>query len=321
MSGERVAVLAGGRSPEREVSLRSGHRVATALRARGYDALLVDPAEAPLVETLSAATVSACFVALHGKEGEDGTVQRLLELLDLPYTGSGPLACEIAFDKVLCKAALDEAGVPTPPWAVVEAAALRDLGAGALLHRLAERVGLPLVVKPSRAGSAMGLTFVDREGDLPHAVMSALAFSEAAIVERRVPGIEIAASMLGTPRDVLPLVGIFPKSGVFDYAARYTPGVTEYQAPARLDDEVGERVRSVAAQAFEALRQRDVSRVDVMVDGEGRPWVIDVNVCPGMTDTSLLPMAAEAAGVAFPELCDRILRLALARAPVGADDK
>jgi len=321
MGGERVAVLAGGRSPEREVSLRSGHRVATALRARGYDALLVDPAEAPLVETLSAATVSACFVALHGKEGEDGTVQRLLELLDLPYTGSGPLACEIAFDKVLCKAALDEAGVPTPPWAVVEAAALRDLGAGALLHRLAERVGLPLVVKPSRAGSAMGLTFVDREGDLPHAVMSALAFSEAAIVERRVPGIEIAASMLGTPRDVLPLVGIFPKSGVFDYAARYTPGVTEYQAPARLDDEVGERVRSVAAQAFEALRQRDVSRVDVMVDGEGRPWVIDVNVCPGMTDTSLLPMAAEAAGVAFPELCDRILRLALARAPVGADDK
>jgi len=321
MSGERVAVLAGGRSPEREVSLRSGHRVATALRARGYDALLVDPAEAPLVETLSAATVSACFVALHGKEGEDGTVQRLLELLDLPYTGSGPLACEIAFDKVLCKAALDEAGVPTPPWAVVEAAALRDLGAGALLHRLAERVGLPLVVKPSRAGSAMGLTFVDREGDLPHAVMSALAFSEAAIVERRVPGIEIAASMLGTPRDVLPLVGIFPKSGVFDYAARYTPGVTEYQAPARLDDEVGERVRSVAAQAFQALRQRDVSRVDVMVDGEGRPWVIDVNVCPGMTDTSLLPMAAEAAGVAFPELCDRILRLALARAPVGAGDK
>lgn len=321
MSGERVAVLAGGRSPEREVSLRSGHRVATALRARGYDALLVDPAEAPLVETVSAATVSACFVALHGKEGEDGTVQRLLELLDLPYTGSGPLACEIAFDKVLCKAALDEAGVPTPPWAVVEAAALRDLGAGALLHRLAERVGLPLVVKPSRAGSAMGLTFVDHEGDLPHAVMSALAFSEAAIVERRVPGIEIAASMLGTPGDVLPLVGIFPKSGVFDYAARYTPGVTEYQAPARLDDEVGERVRSVAMQAFEALRQRDVSRVDVMVDGEGRPWVIDVNVCPGMTDTSLLPMAAEAAGVAFPELCDRILRLALARAPVGAGGK
>jgi D-alanine-D-alanine ligase len=314
MSGRRVAVLAGGRSPEREVSLRSGHRVAAALRARGYEALLVDPAEAPLVETLSAATVSACFVALHGKEGEDGTVQRLLELLELPYTGSAPLACEMAFDKVLCKAALAEAGVPTPPWAVVEAAALRDLGAGALLHRLAERVGLPLVVKPSRAGSAMGLTFVDREADLPHAVLNALAFSEAAIVERRLAATEVAVSMLGAPSDLLPIVGVFPKSGVFDYAARYTPGATEYQAPARLDEEVADRVRAVAAQAFEALAQRDVSRVDVLVDGEGQPWVIDVNACPGMTDTSLLPMAAEAAGIAFPELCERILRLALSRA-------
>lgn len=313
MSGDRVAVLAGGRSPEREVSLRSGHRVAAALRTRGCDALLVDPAEASLVETLSAATVSACFVALHGKEGEDGTVQRLLELLALPYTGSAPLACEIAFDKVLCKAALAEAGVPTPPWAVVEATALRDLGAGALLHRLAERVGLPLVVKPSRAGSAMGLTFVDREADLPHAVMGALAFSQAAIIERRVPGVEVAASMLGTPRDLLPLVGILPKSGVFDYAARYTPGATEYQTPARLDDEVAERVRSAAARAFEALRQRDVSRADVLVDAEGRPWVIDVNVSPGMTDTSLLPMAADAAGIPFPELCERILGYALER--------
>lgn len=309
-----VAVLAGGRSPEREVSLRSGHRVATALRSRGHDVRLVDPAEAPLVETLSAATVSACFIALHGKEGEDGTVQRLLELLDLPYTGTGPLACELTFDKVLCKATLAEAGVPTPPWAVIEAAALRDLGAGALLHRLAERVGLPLVVKPSRAGSAMGLTFVDREADLPHAVMGALAFSEAAIVERRVDGIEVAASMLGSPRDVLPLVGVAPRSGVFDYAARYTPGATAYEAPARLDDEVADRVRSAATRTFEALRQRDLSRADIIVDPQGRPFVIDVNVCPGMTDTSLLPIAAQAAGIPFPELCERILSLAMERA-------
>jgi D-alanine-D-alanine ligase len=313
MSRQRVAVLAGGRSPEREVSLRSGHRVAGALRSRGYEVVLVDPAEVPLVETLSAATVSACFVALHGKEGEDGTVQRLLELLDLPYTGTGPLACEITFDKVLCKATLAEAGVPTPPWAVVEAAALRDLGAGALLHRLAERVGLPLVVKPSRAGSAMGLTFVDHEAELPHAVMSALAFSEAAIVERRIRGSEVAASMLGTPRDLLPLVEVTPKSGVYDYAARYTPGATDYHAPARLDPETTERARTAATQALRALHQRDVSRVDILVDGTGQPWVIDVNVCPGMTDTSLLPMAAQAAGIELPELCERILRFALER--------
>lgn len=312
---ERVAVLAGGRSPEREVSLRSGHRVAAALRSLGYDALLVDPAEAPLVETLSAARVSVCSIALHGKEGEDGTVQRLLELLDLPYTGTGPLACEITFDKVLCKATLAEAGVPTPPWAVVEAVALRDLGAGALLHRLAERVGLPLVVKPSRAGSAMGLTFVDREADLPHAVMNALAYAEAAVVERRIEGVEVAASMLG--EDLLPLVEVRPRSGVYDYAARYTAGATEYHAPARLDAEATERVRAVAARTFAALRQRDVSRADVLVDADGNPWVIDVNVSPGMTETSLLPMAAQAAGIAFPDLCERILQLALARGRAG----
>lgn len=313
MNGQRVAVLAGGRSPEREVSLRSGHRVAVALGSRGYDALLIDPAESPLVESLSAATVSACSIALHGKEGEDGTVQRLLELLDLPYTGTAPLACEITFDKVLCKAALAEAGVPTPPWAVVEAAALRDLGAGPLLHRLVERIGLPLVVKPSRAGSAMGLSFIEREAELPHAVMGALAFSEAAIVERRIDGVEVAASMVGTPADVLPLVEVSPRSGVYDYAARYTAGATEYHAPARLDPELADRVKDVAMQTFRALHQRDVSRADILVDREGRPWVIDVNVSPGMTETSLLPMAAQAAGIGFPELCERILGFALRR--------
>lgn len=313
MSAERVAVLAGGRSPEREVSLRSGHRVTTALRSRGYDATVVDPAEGPFVEVLSAATVSACYVALHGKEGEDGTVQRLLELLDLPYTGTGPFACETTFDKVLAKDVLAAAGVPTPPWAVVEAAALRDLGAGAILHRIAERVSLPAVVKPSRAGSAMGMSFVEREADLPHAVMNALSFSEAAIVERRIDGVEVAASMLGFPEDALPLVEVTPKSGVYDYAARYTAGATGYHAPARLDADTTSTVQIVAAQTFRALGQRDVSRADILVALDGTPWVVDVNVSPGMTDTSLLPMAAQAAGIAFADLCERVLRLALAR--------
>ncbi len=313
MSAERVAVLAGGRSPEREVSLRSGHRVMTALRSRGFDAFVVDPTEQPLVEALSAAPISACYVALHGKEGEDGTVQRLLELLDVPYTGTPPYGCETTFDKVLAKDVLSAAGIPTPPWAVVEAAALRDLGAGAILHRLAERVSLPAVVKPSRAGSAMGLTFVEREADLPHAVMNALSFSEAAIVEHRIDGTEVAASMLGSPDDALPLVEVTPKSGVYDYAARYTAGATEYHAPARLDPDVTARVQAVAAHTFRALGQRDVSRADVLVAGDGTPWVVDVNVSPGMTDTSLLPMAAQAAGIAFADLCERVLRLALIR--------
>jgi D-alanine-D-alanine ligase len=305
----RVAVLAGGRSPEREVSLRSGHRVVAALRARGHDVVLVDPSDAPFVETLSAARPSACYVALHGKEGEDGTVQRLLEILQIPYTGSRPAACELAFDKVRCKDALDAAGVGTPAWAAVQIDALRDLAAGAILPRIVERVGLPLVVKPSRAGSAMGLSFVEREADLPHAVLSALSFSDAAIVERRIDGVEVAAGIV-EGAGPLPLVEIVPKGGIFDYAARYTAGATEYFAPARLDPGATHAAIEEASTTFRALGLRHVARVDLVVDSQGRPWVIDVNVSPGLTDTSLLPMAALAAGIAFDELCERILALA-----------
>jgi len=227
-----VAVVAGGRSPEREVSLRSGHRVAGALRSRGHLAEAIDPAETPLVERLDALAPDVCFVALHGKDGEDGTVQRLLELLGLAYTGARAFACQTAFDKVLAKERLHDAGVPTPAWAAVQAAALRDLGGGPMLHRAVTRVGLPAVVKPSRAGSAMGISFVDREADVPAAVMNALSFSDAAVLERRVEGIEVAVAYVEGIDD-LPLVEVVPKSGVIDYASRYTAGATEYYAPAR----------------------------------------------------------------------------------------
>jgi D-alanine-D-alanine ligase len=311
----RVAVLAGGRSPEREVSLRSGHRVMTALRARGHDARVVDPSDTPLVERLAELAPDVCYVALHGRDGEDGTVQRVLELVGVPYTGATPFACEIAFDKILAKERLREAGVPTPDWAAVEAAALRDLGVGgALLHRAVERVGLPAVLKPSRAGSAMGISFVDREADLPAAVMSGLSFSEAVVIERRVSGTEVAVAFVEGFED-LPLVEVVPKSGVFDYAARYTAGATEYHAPARLSPETTSGCRAAARHAFEALGLRHVSRADIVVDASGTPWIVDVNVSPGMTNTSLLPMAAEAAGIGFAELCERILGLARTARP------
>jgi D-alanine-D-alanine ligase len=309
----RVAVLAGGRSPEREVSLRSGHRVASALQARDFDVVLIDPSDGPFVENVSAARVSACYVALHGKEGEDGAVQRLLELLAIPYTGSAPHACQLAFDKVLAKEAMDVAGVPTPPWAAIQATALRDLAAAPALRHVIERVDLPLVVKPSRAGSAMGMSFVDHEHDLTHAVMNALSFSDAAVIERRIDGTEVAVGLVGSTGEQLPLVEIVPKSGVFDYAARYTAGATEYFAPARVGPEVAAACQAAAAKAFDVLGVRDVGRADILLDGDGTPWVIDVNVSPGMTDTSLLPMAARVAGVAFDELCERIVLLALER--------
>ena len=309
-----IAVLAGGRSPEREVSLRSGHRVETALRSKGYEAFVLDPADGRLVETLSSARISGCYVALHGRDGEDGTVQRVLELLGVPYTGTGPRACQITFDKVLMKESLLEAGVRTPAWATIQAAAVRDLSAGPVLSRVSERVELPAVVKPSRAGSAMGISFVRDERELPHAVMSALAFSDAVIVEHQVRGTEVAAAMIGAADEPMPLVEVVPRSGVFDYAARYTPGATEYHAPARLSPEFTAAVHREASAAFRALGLRDLGRADVMLDERGGPWVIDVNISPGMTDTSLLPMAARAAGLDLADLCERILDLGLQRA-------
>jgi D-alanine-D-alanine ligase len=309
----RVAVLAGGRSPEREVSIRSGHRIQLALRSSGHDAVVVDPGEVPLVETLAGWVPDICYLSLHGKEGEDGTVQRLLELLEIPYTGTGPFDCEVAFDKVLAKEALTRAGVLTPAWAVVEDRALRDLGAGSSLAAVVDRVGLPCVVKPSRSGSAMGVGFVERSSDLPAAVMAALSFSGAAVVEAKVEGSEVAIGLVGTPLEPLPLVEIVAKGGVYDYAARYTAGATEYFAPARVSQEDAAACTADAIRAAEALRLRDITRVDVIVDPEGRPWVLEVNVAPGMTETSLVPMATQAAGRSLGELCDSVIRSALAR--------
>jgi D-alanine-D-alanine ligase len=309
----RVAVLAGGWSPEREISLRSGHRVRAALAAAGHEAALVDPATATLPQAVADVGPDVCYITLHGKEGEDGTVQGLLEVLGVPYTGSGPLACQLAFDKSLAKEVLARAGVPTPSWVTLQAAALRDLGAGAALDLVAERVGLPAVVKPTRGGSAMGVTFVEAGADLPGAVLRGLAFSDAVLVERRVEGIEVAVAFVGDPPEALPPVEVVPKGGVFDYAARYTPGATEYHVPARLPPEVTTACLEAALRAFRALGLRDVARVDLLVDGRGRPFVIEANVSPGMTETSLLPMAAEAAGLPLPELCDRVAGLARAR--------
>lgn len=303
-----VAVLAGGRTPERDVSLRGGHRVLGAIQGLGHDATLIDPAEVSLVETVVERAPDLCFLTLHGKEGEDGTVQRLLDLLALPYTGTGAFDCEVAFDKLLAKDALTRAGVSTPTWAPIEGTALRDLGAGAALGRAIERVGLPCVVKPSRSGSALGVTTVEREADLPAAVMAALSFSGAAVVETAVMGTEVAVGVIGTPGEALPAVEIVPKGGTYDYAARYTAGATEYFAPARLDDEATGACRDTAMAAWSALRLRDVTRVDMIVDARGVPWVLEVNVSPGMTETSLLPMGATAAGMGLSELCDAVLR-------------
>jgi D-alanine-D-alanine ligase len=303
-----IAVVAGGRTPERDVSLRSGHRMMTSLTELGHEVWLLDPGELLLAESLQERRPDLVWLSLHGKEGEDGTVQRLLDLLQVPYTGTAAFDCEIAFDKVLAKDALRRAGVPTPDWVTIEGSALRDLGAGSTLALAVERVGLPCVVKPSRSGSALGVGFVEREAGLPGAVLAALSFSGAAVIEARIEGVEVACSLIGTPFEALPLAEIAPKGGVYDYAARYTAGATEYYAPARVSAEVAAAVVGGAQRAAEALNLRDLTRVDVLIDRGGLPWVLEVNVSPGTTETSLLPMAAETAGMSLAGVCERIIQ-------------
>ena len=310
----RIAVLAGGRTPERDVSLRSGHRMTLSLGELGHEAWLLDPGETQLVEALSERPPDLCWLALHGKEGEDGTVQRLLDLLEIVYTGTAAFDCEVAFDKVLAKDALERAGVRTPPWVVIEGWALRDLGGGAALGKAVERIGLPCVVKPSRSGSALGVSFVEREADLPQAVMAALSFSGAALIEAKVEGREVAAALAGRDLEPLPIVEIVPKDGPYDYAARYTAGATEYFCPARLSDAASAAVGELAGKTAGALRLRDLTRVDLMVDTNDRPWVLEVNVSPGMTETSLVPMAAQVQGRTLSDLCDSVLRSVAMRA-------
>jgi D-alanine-D-alanine ligase len=313
----RVAVLAGGLSLERDVSLRSGRRVAEALADAGHEPRLLDLDE-HLVATLADEDFDAAFLTLHGKAGEDGTIQGLLDLLGVPYTGPDGIASAIAWDKAVFKGLLHRAGLPTPAWVAISSEAIRDMGAGRSLDRVVGRLGLPLVVKPAQGGASMGVRYVGSEAELPAALVASYSYHHVVVVERFVEGAEVAVSIVdGRP---LPAVEIVPKAGAYDFSARYTFGATEYYAPARLDQRVLDRCAEVAVAAYELAGCRDIARADMLVDGDGAPWLLELDTCPGMTETSLLPMAAEAAGWKFPELCDRLLGLALGRrGAVSAD--
>lgn len=301
---QRVAVLAGGLSLERDVSLRSGQRVGKALADSGYDVTTLD-LNHDLVEQLLGDDVDVAFLCLHGKAGEDGTIQGLLELADLPYTGPGPAASSLAWDKAVAKALWQRAGVPTPPWAVLSSQAVRDMGAARILDRLVERIGLPLIVKPSQGGASMGVKRVDRREDLPAALITAFSYHDVALVERCVDGHEIAVTVIDDEH--LPTVQIEPVEGTYDYSARYTHGASRFDAPAPLEDTVSAAVAEVVHGATETLGTRHLVRADLMVDPAGQPWVLELDTCPGMTETSLVPAAAEASGIDFAELCRRLV--------------
>jgi D-alanine-D-alanine ligase len=310
----RVLVLAGGLSYERDVSLKSGRRVLDALRSIGLDADLRD-ADVALLPALQADPPDAVVIALHGATGEDGSLRGVLDLCGVPYVGCDARSSRLAWDKPSAKAVLREAGIPTPDWVALPHDRFSELGAVAVLERIADRLGLPLMVKPAQGGSGLGAAVVRDAGSLPAAMVGCFAYDSTALVERYVPGMDVAVSVvdLGTGPQALPAVEIVPRDGVYDYAARYTAGLTTWHAPARLDDAVAAAVAKTALAAHSALGLRDLSRVDLIVDADGQPHVLEVNVSPGMTETSLLPLAVQAAGLDFGVLLGTLVSRAAGR--------
>ncbi len=309
-----VLVLAGGLSHEREVSLRSGHRVCDALREAGVDAHTVD-ADAALIPSIIADPPSAVFPAIHGVSGEDGAVREVLALLDVPFVGATASACRFAFDKPTAKTLISAAGLATPAAITLPRETFHDLGASAVLDRIVARLGLPLFVKPSRGGSALGAGPVQTAEELPAAMVSCFAYGDTALIERCISGTEIAVGVidLGDGPQALPAVEIVPDGGTYDYTARYTAGRTEFYTPARIPAAAAKAAADTAVTAHTTLGLRDISRTDLIVDDAGTVFFLEVNVAPGMTETSTLPMALEAAGFGFGAVCRDLLVLAARR--------
>lgn len=314
MSDHWVAVLSGGLSHEREVSLRSGRRLSAALRSAG---LVVEEwdADAQLLTRLREHRPDAVVVALHGGEGENGSVQTVLEMLDVPFVGTDSRACRRAWDKPTAKAELARAGLATPEWAVLPHATFRELGAQPVLDAMVDRLGLPLMLKPDQGGSALGAQVVREAAELPAAMVGCLAYGDTVLAERYVEGVEVAVAVVDGPDGprALPPVEIVPENGVYDYTARYTAGLTDFHAPARLDDKAAQAVGELAVAAHRLLGLRDVSRTDAIVAPDGTVYFLEVNVSPGLTETSLLPMAVEAAGQSLGEIYAGLVERAVNR--------
>jgi D-alanine-D-alanine ligase len=292
-----VVVLAGGISHERDVSLRSGRQVADRLQEHGITVVLRDP-DATLLSFLAETRPDVVWPALHGASGEDGALRGLLEIIGVPFVGSTSGSARLAWDKPTATVLVSRAGVPTPRSIALSRDAFRELGAASVLDGLADGLPVPLVIKPAQGGSAQGVTLVEDRDDLPRAMVDAYTYCDVAVVERRVLGTEIAVSVIDTGDGpvALPAVEIQPLSGVYSFEARYNAGETRFYTPARLSAEDSARAAETALLAHRTLGLRHISRIDLIVDADGGPWFLEANVLPGLTETSLLPLALEAAG-------------------------
>jgi D-alanine-D-alanine ligase len=316
----RVVVLKGGRSLERSVSLRSGARVEDALGRLGHDVVPID-VSTDLMPRLRDAHADVAFVAMHGGDGEDGTVQELLEIVGIPYTGSGVLACMRSMDKVLTKHLLVREGIPTPEFFAFSEVAFREFGAADALPAIEERLGFPIVVKPAAQGSALGIEFAASPKDVPEALVAAFSYDDRVLLERHVKGRELAVGLLETEHGVeaLPIVEAKPKEEYFfDFEARYEIGKTDFVCPADLPSDVTAHAQELAVATYRLLGCYGFARVDMMLPEDGPPQVLEAQAIPGLTQTSLYPQAAEAAGISFDELVERLVELAIARSSTPA---
>ncbi len=319
-AAETVVVLSGGLSHERDVSLRSGRRVALALRSRGIEVVESD-VDSRLVELLTSLTGpdqpdrTVVFPVLHGEAGEDGALREVLSLLKVPFVGSIGSACRVAFDKSIATTVVAEAGIATPTQIALPHEIFRELGAQALMAALADQIGFPMMVKPARGGSALGASKVSRPEELPSAMVGAYAYGAVAVIEQFIEGTEVTVTVAdrGQGPAALPAVEIRPESGVYDYTARYTAGATRFLCPAEIDPAVADACAALALTVHDVLGLRDLSRTDLIITPDGRPTFLEVNVAPGMTETSAVPLAIEAAGWSLGKMCADLVRVAARR--------
>ena len=343
----KILVLMGGTSAERDVSLASGEAIVQALKDAGHQVLALDAAQGQkllsndgkylpggvkqkppdvaelerkskqaaldAIYSFDFSEVDVVFLALHGGQGEDGTIQALLDLTGKPYTGSGVLARALAMDKAMSKKIFEREGILTPEWFLIVDPDLSNVSP--IVERIDSSLSFPCVVKPNNQGSTVGLTVVNEKGDLKEAVECAQEYSTNILVERFIPGRELTVGVLGdTP---LPVVEIIPEHGIYDYECKYTPGMTDEVFPADVADEVRDLLQTQALDAHRALGLRDFSRVDFKADADGVPQCLEVNTLPGLTATSLLPQSAAAVGISFGDLCETICSMVVARARIG----
>jgi D-alanine-D-alanine ligase len=303
----RVVVAGGGRSLEREVSLRSGRRAADALVSLGYEVTEIDP-DRHFVRRIRELGPAFVFVAMHGRGGEDGTLQDLLEILGVPYTGSDVHASGRCLDKHSFKQLMEAQGLATPEWHSFNREAFSEFGAAESLDQLAEQLGFPFVLKPARQGSSLGIKFVETPEEFSPAIVGALNYDERVLIERYVKGRELAVSVLGPAEapDVLPIIEIETDEPFYTFRAHYDPGAATMRE-AELEPDVRERVESAAAQAYRAAGCRDLARVDIILDEESVPQILEINTIPGLTETGPMRYAAQAAGMDFTALIERVI--------------